>query len=79
MTESPGPAMLWVGKTKAEVMKSSRAQPRGDMAQRLSRIAVAADKRATSLSDDDPERAFQTAQSEMAIARLARIHGRRHG
>ena len=49
----------------------------GDMATRLNRIAVAADRRANALPTSDPERLFQIAQSDLALARLARVHAGR--
>lgn len=60
-------------------MKNSGVQARGgDMGERLSRIATAADRRAASLPENDPERAFHVAQCDLAMTRLARLHGRRH-
>lgn len=44
----------------------------GDMATRLNRIRKAADRRANSLSANDPERLFQIAQADLALAKLAR-------
>lgn len=46
----------------------------GDMATRLNRIAMAADRRANALPTSDPERLFQIAQSDLALANLARMH-----
>lgn len=43
------------------------------MATRLNRIAVAAHRRANALPPSDPERLFQIAQSDLALANLARL------
>jgi len=70
--------MFTAGNKRADEMKGADQTARGgDMAQRLSRIAVAADRRATSLPEQDPERAFHAAHCDLAMTRLARLHGRR--
>ena len=60
-------------------MRAGTKAKGGDMAARLNRIAIAADRRADSLPTNDPVRAFQIAQSDLALSRLAQLHGRRLG
>lgn len=48
----------------------------GDMATRLQKIAIAADRRAKSLPDG-PERAFHSTHCDLAMVRLARLHAKR--
>lgn len=52
-----------------------RADPRhSDMAVRLRRIAIAADRRADSIPANDPEQLLQRAMSDLAMDKLARLN-----
>jgi CRISPR/Cas system-associated protein Cas7 (RAMP superfamily) len=70
--------MVSAGYTRAKNMQAVPAIS-GDMAARLHRVAIAADRRAASLPANTSERALHTAQCELALARLAQLHSREHG